>query len=124
MPSIGNMARGTIDGRPISARKTAVLGLGLQLLAILRALVEVAGMFLLAQGVLFLLAGGKRDTNFVYQLFRVITRPVLSATRRMMPRMIAEKYIPLIAFVLLFWLWIFLAYIRQLVCRLNGLECA
>ena len=98
-------------------------GIELQALSVLRALAEIAGMFLLAQGALFLLAGGRREQNFVYQMFSIITRPVISATRFMMPKLIADKYIAFIAFFLLFWLWILLAYVRQVACELNGLVC-
>ncbi len=95
----------------------------LQVITILRALVEVAGMFLLAQGTLFLLAGGTRDKNIVYQLFRIVTRPVISGTRFISPKVIVDKHIPFVAFLLLFWLWILLAYVRQVVCKWNGMVC-
>ena len=91
----------------------------LHLLLILRALAEIAGMFLLARGALFLLAGGGRQRNIVYQLFSIITRPVLGATRWLMPQAVSDRFIPALAFFLLFWLWIALAYVRQLVCELN-----
>ena len=95
----------------------------LHIVSILRALVEVAGMFLLAQGILFVLAGGTRDKNIVYQLFRIITRPVVQATRFITPKVIVDKHIPFVAFFVLFWLWILLAYVKQVVCDLNGLVC-
>ncbi len=95
----------------------------LQIITILRALVEVAGMFLLAQGILFVLAGGTRDKNIVYQLFRIITRPVVQAIRFITPKVIVDKHIPFVAFFVLFWLWILLAYVKQVVCDLNGLVC-
>ena len=94
-----------------------------QIITILRALVEVAGWFLIAQGALFLLAGGAHHKNIVYQLFVIVTRPVISATRFMLPKMIVDKHIPFVAFFLLFWLWILLAYLRQIVCDSNGLAC-
>ena len=100
-----------------------MINIELQIITVLRALVEVAGWFLLAQGALYLLAGGTRDKNFVYQLFVIVTRPVISATRFMMPKVIVDKHIPFVAFFLIFWLWIFLAYVRQVVCELNGLVC-
>ena len=53
-----------------------LLAIELQLLAVVRALAEIAGLFLLAQGALFLLAGGARDKNVIYQMFRIVTRPV------------------------------------------------
>lgn len=86
----------------------------LLVVSILRALVEVAGMFLLAQGILFVLAGGTREKNIVYQLFRIITRPVVQMTRMVTPRVIVDKHIPFVAFFILFWLWLLLAYVKHL----------
>lgn len=100
-----------------------MVSIELQILTILRALAEVAGMFLLAQGALFLLAGGTRDKNIVYQLFRIVTRPVISMTRFVTPKVVVDRHIPFVAFFLIFWLWIMLAYIRRVVCELNGLVC-
>jgi hypothetical protein len=100
-----------------------LLSAGLQLLGVLRALAEIAGLFLLAQGTLYLLAGETRDRNFVYQLFCIVTRPTISVTRLMMPKVIVSRYIPVVAFLLLFCLWILLAYVRLIVCKSNGLTC-
>ena len=86
----------------------------LYIVSILRALVEVAGMFLLAQGLLYLLAGATREKNIVYQLFRIITRPVIQITRVVTPRVIVDKHIPFVAFFILFWLWLLLAYVKQM----------
>ena len=86
----------------------------LYIVSILRALVEVAGMFLLAQGLLYLLAGATREKNIVYQLFRIITRPVIQMTRFVTPRVIVDKHIPFVAFFILFWLWLLLAYVKQM----------
>ena len=45
----------------------------LLIISILRALTEVALLTLLGQGLLALLAGGRRETNPVYRVFKVIT---------------------------------------------------
>ena len=86
----------------------------LNIVSILRVLVEVAGMFLLAQGLLYLLAGATREKNIVYQLFKIITRPVIQMTRFVTPRVIVDKHIPFVAFFILFWLWLLLAYVKQI----------
>ena len=91
----------------------------LPLLSALRALAEIAGMSLLAQGALLLLSGGGVQRNVVYQLFSIITRPVLGVTRWLMPQAVSDRLIPALAFFLLFWLWIALAYVRLLVCESN-----
>jgi len=95
----------------------------LTIISILRALVEVAGMSLLAQGALFVLAGGSREKNAIYRLFRVVTRPAIRLVRRIAPRVVVDRHIPFVAFFLLFWLWIFLAYARRAICAANALSC-
>lgn len=92
-------------------------------LSILRALVEVALLALLGQGLLALLAGGRRDTNPIYLLFRVVTRPVLRVVRFVTPNLIIDRHLPVVAFFVLFWVWIFLAYAKRLVCQAGGLAC-
>lgn len=83
-------------------------------LSILRALVEVALLTLLGQGVVGLLAGASRGGNPIYQLFAVVTRPVIRAVRWVTPRPILDRHVPFVAFFLLFWLWIFLAWAKRL----------
>lgn len=95
----------------------------LLLVSVLRSLVEVAGFFLLGQGLLYVLAGASREKNGVYLLFRIVTRPVLRIVRFITPRQVIDRHIPFVAFFLLFWLWIALAYARRVVCVANGLAC-
>ena len=82
----------------------------LLLVVILKALAELALLFLLGRGVLYLLAGRKRDANVFYQVFRIVTDPVLRAARWLTPRMILDSHIPLVAVVLLAWIWLALAF--------------
>ena len=95
----------------------------LLILGVLRALAEVAMLFLLGQGLLALLAGSRRHTNTMYKLFLIVTAPVVKATRKVMPRQIIDKHIPYIAFAGLFWLWIALAWLKKLYCDTNMLQC-
>ncbi|MGE5945357.1 MAG: hypothetical protein ACM35F_01485 [Betaproteobacteria bacterium] len=80
-------------------------------------------MFLLGQGLLYLLAGARRESNMIYQLFQIVTRPVIRLVRLITPRIIVDRHIPVVAFFLLFWLWIVLAYVRRIICDANGLVC-
>lgn len=95
----------------------------LLLLSIARALVEVAGYALLGQGVLALFAGKRREDNFVYRLLCVVTAPVIRAVRMITPRLIIDRHLPFVAFFLLFWLWLGLAFAKRYVCMVNGLDC-
>jgi len=95
----------------------------LVVLSVLRALVEVAGCFLLGQGVLYLLAGSTRDRNAVYRMFQFLTRPVIRATRAITPRVVVDRHIPLLTFFLLFWLWIVLQILKLRFCAAHQLVC-
>jgi hypothetical protein len=72
-----------------------------QLVVILKAINEVALMALVGQAALFVLAGSRRDTNFVYTLLRTVTAPVLKATRRIAPRFVVDAHIGFLAFFFL-----------------------
>ncbi len=95
----------------------------LLIIGVLRALVEVSMLFLLGQGLLALLAGSRRHNNIMYKLFVIVTAPVLKAMRKVTPRQIIDKHLPFIAFAVLFWLWIALAYLKKLYCDANLLQC-
>ncbi|MDO8932058.1 MAG: hypothetical protein Q7U97_06670 [Rhodocyclaceae bacterium] len=95
----------------------------LYLVSVLRALVEVALLALLGQGIVAVLAGPRRAANPIYRLFQIITAPVLRVLRRITPRPVLDKHLPLVAFFVLFWLWILLAYVKRVLCGIDGLAC-
>jgi uncharacterized protein YggT (Ycf19 family) len=95
----------------------------LLILGILRALTEVALLFLIGQGLLALLAGSRRHTNTIYQLFVLVTRPVLTIVRKVSPPQIIDRHLPFVAFFLLFWIWLGLAYLKKAYCDANLLQC-
>ena len=92
-------------------------------LSILRALVEVALLTLLGQEGQDALAGARRQANPIYALFLVVTRPVMRAVRMVTPSAILDRHLPFVAFFLLFWLWIALAWLKREICQAQGLAC-
>ncbi len=94
------------------------------LVTIARALVEVAGAMLLGQGVLWLFGPRARDGNFIYDLFKIGTRPLVKATRVIMPRFVHDSHIGMATFILLVWLWMGLAFAKRYLCAMQGLQCA
>ena len=73
---------------------------------ILKALTEVAGLAMIGQGLLYVLAGAKRDQNLVYGIFRTLTSPVMKVTRWITPRIVLDRHLGLVAFFLLIVLWV------------------
>ena len=67
----------------------------------LQLILYIALLALLGQGLLYLLAGAKRETNFFYQLLRIVTKPFTWVVRRLTPARVADHHVPFIAFGLL-----------------------
>jgi hypothetical protein len=72
-----------------------------QLVIILKAMNEVALMALISQGALYLLAGAKRDSNFIYFILKTITMPVMKLARLITPRIVLDRHIGWVALFIL-----------------------
>ena len=94
----------------------------LTLVNILKLLAEIALMALAGQWVLGLLAGPKRDQNFVYQLFGILTRPFIRGARWISPRVVLDRHLPLVAFLVLAFVWIVATAVRINICLQIGVE--
>lgn len=78
----------------------------LLLITSVKLIAEIALLSLLGQWILGLLAGQKRDQNLFYQVLQVLTRPFVRLTRFITPSFVLERHLPLVAFLLLGFLWI------------------
>ncbi|HSH91526.1 MAG TPA: hypothetical protein VK996_16180 [Ramlibacter sp.] len=76
------------------------------LVSMLKLLAEIALLALLGQGVLALLAGAKRDQNLFYQVLQVITRPLFAGARFITPKVVIDRHVPAVAFMLLAFIWL------------------
>jgi uncharacterized protein YggT (Ycf19 family) len=61
-------------------------------------------LLLAAQGAVFFLSFGKHETNVVYQIIRFVTGPITKPVRWITPNKVADKHVPFVAFLLLFWI--------------------
>lgn len=93
------------------------------IISTLKALVEIAALSLLAQGAVGLFSGQTRQQNVFYRLFQTVTDPVVKAVRYVTPRFVAEIHLPLITFLILFWMWLLLIYAKASVCHAQHLAC-
>ena len=73
---------------------------------VIKALLEVALLALLGQGILYIFAGAGRDQNLIYRMFATVTRPAMKAARFITPRFVLDQHIGLVAFLLLAILWV------------------
>lgn len=83
---------------------------------------EIALMSLLGQWLLGLLAGAKRESNFFYQMLGILTRPFLRLARWLSPAIVLDRHVPLVAFLLLAFVWVFATLYKIQLCLQIGVE--
>ena len=77
-----------------------------EIIVIMKALTEVAGVAMFGQGVLYVISGAKRDQNAVYGIFKTLTLPVMKVTRWITPRFVLDGHLGMVAFFFLTVLWL------------------
>ena len=70
-------------------------------LNVIQLVLYIALLALLGQGVLYLLAGPKRESNFFYQLLKTMAKPFTAPVRLLTPRRVADRHVPFVTFFLL-----------------------
>jgi hypothetical protein len=117
-------ARGSVTMAQITSRHWPVnMPIEYTLISILIALVQVALYLFVGRAAMFVLAGARRDQNFIYQLFRKGTDFLVKAVRFITPRIVIDKHIPFVAFLLLVWIGLMLIYAKRSICLAQQLNC-
>jgi hypothetical protein len=88
---------------------------------ILKSLVELSLMFLFGRFILGLLARDGRHGNVFWRLLDVAVKPVLWVTRRVSPRLILDRHIPLAAAGWLSGAWVLLVVLKIDLCLQAGI---
>jgi hypothetical protein len=101
---------------------STTVGCVLLLVNIVKTILEIALMALVGQWVLGLLAGAKRDSNFFYRLLDVMTRPFVRLARLLSPRIVLDRHVPLVAFLLLAFGWFAVTVMKIDICVQIGVE--
>jgi hypothetical protein len=73
----------------------------LLLLHVLQLVLYVALLALAGQGLLYLLAGPRRQANVFYRVLSVVPRPFTALVRRLTPARLPDRHVPPLTFVLL-----------------------
>lgn len=90
--------------------------------SIVKLVAEIALLALAGQGVLALLAGAKRDQNLFYQLLQIMTRPFIAGARYITPKVVLDRHVPFVAFLLLFFVWVAATLTKISICVQIGVE--
>jgi hypothetical protein len=76
---------------------------------------------LLGQGLLYVLAGERRESNFFYTLLRLISKPFTVPVRKITPKQVADEHVPFVTFFLLLVMYFIVTFERADLCITSGL---
>lgn len=85
-------------------------------LVLVKLVAEIALMCLFGRWVLGLLAGAQRERNLFYQVLDIAARPFLRLARFITPRVVLDRHVPLVAFLLLGFAWVLATFWRIQIC--------
>lgn len=88
----------------------------------IKLIAEIALMALLGQWILGLLAGAKREQNLFYQILQIVGRPFVSVARLLTPKLVLDRHVPLVAFLLLLFVWLAVTIYKIQTCLQIGVE--
>jgi hypothetical protein len=88
----------------------------LTFLNLVQLVLYIALLALVGQGILYVLAGPKRDSNFFYKLLQVLSKPFTIPVRKITPKQVADNHVPLVTFFLLVVLYFIVTFERADLC--------
>ena len=94
----------------------------LTILNLLQLLLYIPLLALLGQGLLFVLAGARRQQNFFYQLLQLISKPFTMLVRKLTPAKVGDSQVPIVTFFLLVIAYAVVSFEKIDLCVRIGLE--
>jgi hypothetical protein len=94
----------------------------LLLVSSIKLVAEIALLCLVGQGVLGLVAGPRREGNAFYKVLAVVTGPFVRGARWLSPRVVIDRHVPLVAFLLLAMAWLAATVVRIGICLDIGVQ--
>lgn len=73
----------------------------LTFLNLLQLVLYIALLALAGQGLLYVLAGDRREANVFYQVLRVVGKPFTRPVRALTPARVSDRHVPVLSFALL-----------------------
>ena len=94
----------------------------LAVITTVKLIAEIALLALFGQWLLGLLTGAKRDRNFFYQILQILGRPFVVMARLISPKFVVERHLPLVAFLMLAFVWLGVTIAKIQTCLRIGVE--
>lgn len=94
----------------------------LSFLNIAQLVLYIALLALVGQGLLHLLIGAKRDRNMFYQMLQILSKPFTLLVRKLTPKLVEDRHVPLVTFFLLLILYAVVTFEKIALCVESGME--
>ncbi len=94
----------------------------LSFLNLVQLVLYIALLALLGQGALYVLAGPKRAQNIFYQLLQVVSKPFTLLVRKITPKRVADRHVPVATFFLLLIAYAVVTFEKINLCVQIGME--
>lgn len=94
----------------------------LSFLNIAQLVLYIALLALAGQALLYVLAGAKRDSNIFYQLLQIVSKPFTLLVRKLTPKQVADRHVPVVTFFLLLIAYAVVTFEKISLCVEAGME--
>jgi hypothetical protein len=94
----------------------------LNFLNIAQLVLYIALLALAGQAVLFVLAAANRERNIFYQLLQIVSKPFTLLVRKLTPRQVDDRHVPLVTFFLLLVSYAVVTLEKISLCVQSGME--
>jgi hypothetical protein len=94
----------------------------LTILNLVQLILYIPLLALAGQGLLFVLAGPRRDSNFFYRLLQLLSKPFTLVVRKLTPAMVADHQVPIVTFFLVLIVYAVVSFEKIDLCMRVGLE--
>lgn len=94
----------------------------LTVLNIAQLVLYIALLALAGQGALYVLAGPRRGQNLFYQLLQIVGKPFTLLVRKITPRQVADRHVPVATFFLLLIAYAIVTFEKVALCVQSGME--
>ncbi len=88
----------------------------LNVLNAIQLVLYIALLALLGQGILYVLSGPRRDTNFFYKLLQTVSKPFTWPVRKITPKQVGDHQVPVVTFLLLVVIYAIVTFERVNLC--------
>jgi hypothetical protein len=94
----------------------------LTFLNLLQLVLYIPLLALLGQGLLYVLAGPRRDENFFYKLLQLLSKPFTFVVRKITPHRVADRHVPVVTLFLVVLAYLVVTFEKISLCVQLGVQ--